>query len=149
MTTYNNKTMVKQILWAISCVLFYSIVFSSQSIAEDKVSPMTIDGATTVTTDEAKKLFDQGALFVDVRRDSDWEVGRVQDAIHLNSKSNFNEANLLKELKKDEPAIFYCNGEKCMRSSNTAAQAVSWGFTKVYYYRDGFPAWKKAGLPSE
>jgi len=146
MTTYKNKTISRL---TILCMLFSSIFFSSIAFAGDKISPMTIDGATTVTTEEAKKLFDQGVLFVDVRRDSDWEVGRVQDAIHLNSKSTLNEANLLKELKKDEPAVFYCNGEKCMRSSKACKQAVSWGFSKVYYYRDGFPAWKKAGLPSE
>jgi len=122
---------------------------SGLTFAGDKISPMTVDGATTVTTDEAKKLFDEGALFVDVRRDSDWEAGRVQDAVHLNIKSTFNEENLLKELKKDEPVILYCNGEKCLRSSNACIKAVSWGFSKVYYYRDGFPAWKKAGYPSE
>jgi len=144
MTTYKNKSIYKNLILAVFCLLLTGI-----STASDKISPMTVEGATTVTTDEAKKLFDQGVLFVDVRRDSDWEVGRVQDAVHLNIKSNFSEASLLKELKKDEPVIFYCNGEKCLRSSDACMKAVSWGFSKVYYYRDGFPAWKKAGYPSE
>jgi len=87
MTTYKNMTISRL---TILCMIFSSIFFSSIAFAGDKISPMTVDGATTVTTEEAKKLFDQGVLFVDVRRDSDWEVGRVQDAIHLNSKSTLN-----------------------------------------------------------
>ncbi|WP_198264768.1 rhodanese-like domain-containing protein [sulfur-oxidizing endosymbiont of Gigantopelta aegis] len=119
------------------------------SFAGDKVSPMTVDGAKSVTTEEAKKLFDDGVLFVDVRKDKDWNAGRVSDAIQLNVKTNFSEENLLKEMKKTEPAVIYCNGERCMRSSNATKKAVSWGFTNIYYYRDGFPAWKKAGYPVE
>jgi rhodanese-related sulfurtransferase len=53
------------------------------------------------------------------------------------------------EFKKDEPIVIYCNGASCMRSSKATAKAVSWGYTKVYYYRDGFPAWKAASLPVE
>ena len=30
-----------------------------------------------------------------------------------------------------------------------AAMAVAWGFTKVYYFREGFPAWKTAGYAIE
>jgi rhodanese-related sulfurtransferase len=36
-----------------------------------------------------------------------------------------------------------------MRSSDATKLAVGWGFSKVYYYRDGFPAWKAAGNPVE
>lgn len=121
----------------------------TSSFAGDAVSPMTIDGAKTVTTEEAKKLFDDGVLFIDVRKDKDWNAGRVSDAVQLNVKTNFTEQNMAAELKKDEPAVIYCNGEKCMRSSKATKMAVGWGYTNLYYYRDGFPAWKKAGYPVE
>ena len=128
-------------------ILLFSI--TSPVSAGDKVSPMSIDGATTVDTAKAKALFDKGVIFVDVRKDKDWNAGRVPDAVHIELKKIYSEATLSKEVKKDQEAVIYCNGEKCMRSSNASAKAVGWGFSKVYYYRDGYPAWKAAGHPVE
>jgi rhodanese-related sulfurtransferase len=45
--------------------------------------------------------------------------------------------------------VFYCNGHACHRSSKASKLAVGWGWKKVYYYRDGFPAWKAANNPIE
>jgi rhodanese-related sulfurtransferase len=114
-----------------------------------EVSPQAIDGAVTVDTAKAKALFDQEVAFVDVRKDSDWDAGRIPGAIHLDIKSRFSEDSLSGEIKREEPVVIYCNGASCMRSSDASAMAVSWGFSKVHYYRDGFPAWKAAGNPVE
>lgn len=132
-------------------LLFAALLFSSASIAlaGNKVSPASIAGATTVDTAKAKALFDNGILFLDVRKDKDWDAGRVPDAIHIELKKKLTEESMAKEVKKDEEVVIYCNGEKCMRSSKASAKAVGWGFSKVYYYRDGFPAWKAAGHPVE
>lgn len=119
------------------------------SLVWAKESPMSIEGATTVDTAKAKELFDQEVAFVDVRKDSDWDAGRIPGAIHLDVKKALNEQSLAAEVKKDEPVVFYCNGHGCMRSSHATKMAVGWGWKKVYYYRDGFPAWKKAAQPVE
>jgi len=113
------------------------------------LSPENIDGATTVDAAKAKQLFDSGAAFVDTRRNSDWDAGRIPDAIHLELKSNYTEASLSGEVSKGEPMVCYCNGLKCKRAAACSKKAVSWGFSKVYYFRDGFPAWKAAGYPVE
>lgn len=126
-----------------------SLVSLSIALAGDKTSPMTVDGAKTVTTEEAKKLFDDGILFIDVRKDKDWDAGRVSDAVQLNIKTTLSKETMLAEMKKNDPAVMYCNGERCMRSSDACKKAVAWGFTNMYYYRDGFPAWKNAGYPVE
>ena len=114
-----------------------------------EVSPMQVDGAVTVDTAAAKALFDQQVAFVDVRKDSDWDAGRIPGAIHLDIKGKYTADALGAEVQKDEPVVVYCNGESCMRSSDAAKMAVNWGFGKVHYYRDGFPAWKAAGNPVE
>ena len=130
-------------------ILFFTLLINSSLWAAD-ISPMTVAGATTVTTAEAKALFDSEVLFVDVRKDSDWDAGRVPGAAHLdNKKGKFTEASLSAEMAKDEKVVIYCNGEKCPRSAKGCKQAVEWGFSKVYYYRDGMPAWKSAGYPVE
>lgn len=126
-------------------LLLLAAAFSAQG----NESPTTIDGARTVTTDEAYRLFKSGALFLDVRRDSDWDAGRIPGAAHLNLKTTFSEASLAEEAGKDEAIVIYCNGRKCMRSSQASIMAVGWGFNNIHYYRDGFPAWKQAGYPVE
>lgn len=127
--------------------IFFSLL-SGQALAE-KVSPLSVDGATSVDATQAKALFDKGVLFVDVRSDKDWAAGRIPDAVHIELKKIFNEATLGKEIKKDEAAVIYCNGPSCLRSSKASEKAVGWGFSKIYYFREGFPAWKSAGYPTE
>ena len=119
------------------------------SLQAEEMSPDTIEGSTKVTASEAKKLFDDGVLFVDARSDKDWAAGRVPDALHLDIKRDFTEAALLEEITKNDPVVMYCNGLKCLRSTEATKKAVSWGFTKVYYFRTGFPSWKEAGYGVE
>ena len=98
-------------LFAMFVALFMNTVIAAE------LSPTTVAGATTVDTAAAKKLFDDGAAFIDTRRNSDWDAGRIPDAIHLELKSNFTEASLSGEVGKGDPLVCYCNGHKCLRSS--------------------------------
>lgn len=118
-----------------------------QAVAE--VSPTDIAGATTVDAKQAKALFEKGVVFVDVRKNSDWDAGRIPGAEHIELKKVFNEAALSEVVSKDQEVVFYCNGPKCMRSSKASEQAVAWNFERVYYFRDGIPAWQEAGYPVE
>ena len=129
--------------------LIAASVFALAFPVAAEVSPMQVDGAVTVDTAAAKALFDQQIAFVDVRKDSDWDAGRIPGAIHLDIKGKYTADALGAEVQKDEPVVVYCNGESCLRSSDAAKMAVNWGFGKVHYYRDGFPAWKAAGNPVE
>ncbi len=117
--------------------------------AEKKLSPKTVAGAITVDASEAKRLFDQEIMFIDVRKDKDWAAGRIPGAEHLELKKVFSDKTLGKLVKKDQMVVIYCNGPKCMRSSKASAKAVGWGFKKVRYFRGGLPAWKVAKYPVE
>ncbi len=112
-------------------------------------TPESVPGATTVDAVAAKKLFDQEAAFVDLRKENVWNSGRVPGAIWLDFKNAFNEGTLTAEIEKDEKVVFYCSGVRCPRSSKAATKALAWGYSDVYYFREGFPAWKKAGFPVE
>lgn len=139
--------MKNSVITFISLLLVFGLVSVTHAVG--KVSPTSVSGATTVTAAEAKALFDKGAAFIDTRKDKDWNAGRIPDAIHLNVKKDLTEASLGKEVKKTEAVVMYCNGESCLRSAKGAEMAVGWGYSKVYYFRDGFPAWKAAGYPVE
>jgi TolB-like protein/class 3 adenylate cyclase/rhodanese-related sulfurtransferase len=112
-----------------------------------KVSPTEVEGAVTVSPAMAKALLDRGARFVDVRSDAGWNLGHIPGAVHLELKKVFGEATLSAVVGKDQEVVIHCAGPKCLRSAKACAKAVSWGFEKVYYFRDGFPGWKAAGYP--
>jgi rhodanese-related sulfurtransferase len=112
-------------------------------------TPLTVDGATTVDAKAAKALFDAEAAFVDLRKQNVWNTGRVPGAIWLDFKQAFNKEALTAEVGLDESVVFYCSGVRCPRSAKAAEKALAWGYGKVYYFRDGFPAWQSAGYPVE
>jgi rhodanese-related sulfurtransferase len=118
-------------------------------MAKKKVSPEKVAGATTISTAEAKELFDRGITFIDVRSNRDWEAGRIPGSIHIELKKVYSLETLSEVVSRDEPVVIYCNSIGCMRSSKASAKAVDWGYTKVYYYRMGYPDWKSAGLAIE
>lgn len=138
---------MKHIIWTVSVVLMFA---TSVAFASEKISPMTVAGATTVDTAKAKSLFDKKVTFIDTRSNKDWDAGRIPGAMHMDlNKDGFTKDTLGAKVKKDQEVVLYCNGEKCLRSSEAAEQAISWGYKKVYYFRDGFPAWQAAGYPVE
>ena len=131
----------------ISLALAALLTLATPVLAEK--APDNVDGATTVSITEAVALFDEGAVFVDVRKPSDFDAGRVPGAVNLYLREALTEDALISEVGKDETVVFYCNGVKCDMSSQACAKAVSWGFKQVHYMREGFPGWEAAGLPVE
>lgn len=114
-----------------------------------KVSPTHVTGAETINTIKAKQLFDRGAKFLDVRSFRDWEAGRIPASSHIELKKDLNEESLSAIANKDEEIVIYCNSIGCLRSSKACKKAVSWGYSKIYYYRLGFPDWKSNGYAVE
>ena len=50
--------------------------------------------------------------------------------------------------RRETPIVFYCLAN-CWMSWNAAKRAASWGYTRVYWYRDGIDGWDTAKLPLE
>jgi len=123
---------------------------TSPVLAGVHTAPLEVEGATTITVVEAKSLFDTGVPFVDVRgKDNDWKSGRIPRAVHLHMYHDLSEANLASAVDKDEAVVIYAGGTGSSQSGRASARAAIWGFKKVSYLRDGFPAWKEAGYPIE
>lgn len=122
--------------------------FSNVNAAK-KVSPENVSGATTVSTAEAKKLFDKGAIFLDVRSNRDWEAGRIPGSKHLELKKVYSQETLAEIAKPEDKLVIYCNSTGCTRSSKACKKAVEWNYKNVYYYRLGFPDWQSHGYAIE
>lgn len=125
------------------------LLFALPALASQKVSPESVPGAVTVDTAEAKRLFDRGVTFIDVRSNADWQAGRIPASHHLELKSAYDEQALSQIVNRSDPVVIYCNSTGCMRSSKACQKAVEWGFSKVYYYRLGYPDWKASSLAIE
>lgn len=141
--------MIRPFLPATLAVVLFFIPLGLPASELVDATPFSVTGATTVDAAAAKALFDNEAAFVDLRKQNMWNSGRVPGAIWLDYRTSFDETALAAEVDKDEAIIFYCSGVRCPRSSKAATKAVGWGYTNVKYFRDGFPAWKKAGYPVE
>ena len=109
-----------------------------------------VAGATKVDAAAAKQMFDEGSVkFIDVRAKVDHGWGTVPGAINLSLVTDLSKPSLMAVADLDDAVAFYCHGEHCPYSAYASAKALAWGFTKVYYFASGFPAWKEAGYPVE
>ncbi len=110
-------------------------------------SPLGITGATTINVFQAKYLYDQGAVFIDVRSDEEWQIGHIQDAIHLDFQRDFGFLYQASDIPRDTPLVIYCNSIDCLRSAYACSVSVIWGFSRVYYFRSGYFAWLLEDFP--
>jgi rhodanese-related sulfurtransferase len=137
-------------------LLFAGTIALPTAARAESDSVESVKGAETIDVKKAKELFDAGALFVDSRSKSAFETGRIPGAESVplsktptSADYDTVKASLEKLSAKDKPVIMYCNGIKCPLSGMMAEKAIEWGYTKVYYFRTGFPAWKEAGYAVE
>ncbi len=134
-------------------------------------TPATVAGGTAVGTEEAAALWrERRAVFVDVlsaprrpeglRADALWkpvprrdipgslwlpEVGRgaLSPALDRYFRDHLAAAS---GGDRSRPFVFYCLAD-CWMSWNATKRAASYGYTRLYWYRDGTDGWEKAHLP--
>lgn len=134
-------------------------------------TPATVAGGTALGTEAAVRLWTEGgAAWIDVlaaphrpanlppaavwmpvaRRDipgSLWlpDVGRgeLNAVIEAYFRTNLERAT---GHRRDHPVVFYCLAD-CWMSWNAAKRTAGWGYTRVFWYRDGTDGWAAAKLP--
>lgn len=130
--------------------------------------PATLRGATVVSTAQARRLRDSGAIFVDVlprppkpaglpegtiwrdrpRRDipgSVWLPNVGYGTLNPTVEAYFRD-NLARLTGGDKNAdvVIYCQAN-CWMSWNAAKRALSYGYTRVFWYPDGSEGWQADG----
>ena len=125
------------------------LLLLSNAYSEKPVAPDSIPGANTVDAKQVIELIltKPDIVIIDSRKDSEYTKGHIQGAINLL------DTKMTKELLHNHvpmlqtPILFYCNGERCLRSSRATTQAMSWGYTEVYWFRKGWNDWLEQGFP--
>jgi TolB-like protein/class 3 adenylate cyclase/rhodanese-related sulfurtransferase len=117
-----------------------------------------VEGATSVDATMAKSLYDLGVTFISTANAEWWKEGHIPGAVHLlldrpkdPAKKRFKEATLLEVVGKNEEVVFYGGtiDQISRKAAYASAMALTWGFTRVYYFDGGLPAWSQAGYPIE
>lgn len=126
----------------------YFILLIASLLFANYIAPANVSGSQLIDSQEAYEMFQKGSKFIDVRPERFIKKGKIKNAYHLYSDS-FSKQKLNSIAKVNENIVIYCNGQGCSLSAEAIVKAVKYGYTKIYYYRDGYPAWKYYKLPIE
>jgi adenylate cyclase len=109
----------------------------------------SVEGATKIDAPTAKELHDRGVQFVDVRTPIAHGRGHIPGAHVRDVVTTLSRETLSQVVDKGSEVVFYCYGKFCHYSAFASAKALKWGFSKVYYFAGGYPAWVDNGYPVE
>jgi len=117
--------------------------------ATKPAAPEAIEGASNLSAEQVVKLLlsNPNLLIVDSRKKTEYLKGHIEGSINmLNTKMT---QHWLESMAADKSRaiLFYCNGQRCMRSSDAVNKALSWGYKNVYWFRGGWKEWIDKRLP--
>lgn len=128
-----------------------SILVSAALYAEEKpYAPETIEGARMVTAEEVVELIlaQPELIVIDSRKKSEYQKGHIEGAINiLNTRLTREDLERIAPDKSRE-MLFYCNGTRCLRSSDSIKKAQSWGYKNLIWFRGGWKEWSEKRLPA-
>ncbi len=104
------------------------------------------DTLEPISRDELRRrIRDDGVLVLDVRPRAEYEAGHIAGAasIPLDELSQ-----RLDELPRDAEIVAYCRGPYCVLAPQSI-EILSRRGLRARRLEDGFPEWRRAGLPTE
>lgn len=100
-------------------------------------------GLESVTRTELEARLRAGdTVVLDVRPSAEYEAGHIPGAMSV----PVGMLRRLRSLSKDTEIVAYCRGPFCVYADEAVRQLRKRGFT-ARRLEDGFPEWKRAGLP--
>lgn len=153
MLLFNHAGGCKDRLWEITMkppLLLLSLLLATPPALADKpVAPDAIPGTTRITAEQLVELINSTPelVIIDARHHEEYAKGHIEGALFMLDTDMTPEKLGKKVHSKNTPVVFYCNGERCARSTNASQNAVSWGYRRVYWFRGGWQEWRDKGLP--
>ncbi|HEX4713320.1 MAG TPA: rhodanese-like domain-containing protein [Ktedonobacteraceae bacterium] len=102
---------------------------------------------TTIGTDQAKQMIEQGTRIIDVRQLDEWKDGHIAEATLVPIDGIYSFGHALQELNlpADEEVIFVCRSGQ--RSATACEIALVAGLKKVYNLANGMNGWANRNYP--
>jgi rhodanese-related sulfurtransferase len=135
------------LLKKVSAVVFSFALVGAIQAAEDV--PESIPGTTKISAEQLIELVEKhpDLVIIDSRKASDRDKGFIEGSKHLVDTDTTPESLAKVAPNKAAPVAFFCNGVKCGRSGKAAQVAVKAGYTKIYWFRNGWEEWTAKGFP--
>ena len=133
-------------------IFFTSLSFfiGSISLADDKpFAPEAIEGVVILTAEAAIEMIleNPNMPIIDSRKKLEYVKGHIEGSVSL-LDTEMTERDLKNIVVNKESAIlFYCNGVRCLRSSNAIVKAQAWGYSNLFWIRGGWKEWSEKRLP--
>jgi rhodanese-related sulfurtransferase len=112
-------------------------------------APEAIDDVVIVTAEEAIELIldNPDMPIIDSRKKTEYVKGHIEGAISL-LNTDMTERDLQQVAPdKNTTMLFYCNGARCLRSTDAIRKAKSWGYRNLIWFRGGWKEWTEKRLP--
>lgn len=131
-------------------VISISMLFSSALPAEQKpYAPENIQGVTIVSAEETVEMIlaNPNLIVIDSRKKTEYQKGHIEGAINILNTSL--KPKDLEDILQDKSReiLFYCNGVRCLRSSDSIVKAQDWGYKNLFWFRGGWNEWMEKRLP--
>jgi rhodanese-related sulfurtransferase len=104
------------------------------------------DSIATVTREELANDLESGRLVVlDVRPLAEYEAGHIPSAVPIDPLRLYDQ---LRKVPRDAQVVAYCRGPFCAYACE-AVRALEAEGVRARRLEEGFPEWRRAGLPVE
>ena len=130
--------------------LFLLVTLSATLIAGEKpYAPEEMPGTTIVSAEEVIEMIlsNPELVVIDSRKKTEYIKGHIEGAINiLNTELGLEELEFIAP-DRNTALLFYCNGVRCLRSSDSLTKAVGWGYKNLFWFRGGWKEWTEKRLP--
>lgn len=138
-------------VYAQRALFFYlTFFFSTGLFAEQKPhAPESIPDVSIVSAEEAIEMIlaKPELIVIDSRKKTEYLKGHIEGSINiLNTRLTREDLERIAPDKSSE-ILFYCNGTRCLRSSDSINKAQGWGYSNLIWFRGGWKEWTEKRLP--
>lgn len=139
-TRFEMKSFVSLLLLTASAILY---------AGEKPYAPESMPGAIIVTAEEVVDLIlaNPELVVIDSRKKTEYLKGHIEGAINILNTELLPEELEMVAPDRSTTLLFYCNGERCLRSSDAISKAIGWGYTNIFWFRGGWNEWTAKRLP--
>jgi len=141
-----NSSWNKFVGWLLFGCLALGIAMSGQPVGTDEPSVATRPDIREVTTQEAKKMIDAGALVIDVRDQAVAARAHLPNALLIPQQVLVARIGQI-ESDPTRPVVVYCGDGSRLGPDATAALNQA-GYKNAVNLKRGIEGWRAAGLPT-